>query len=137
MAYVASVGIFVNGFSGWIIMRRASDDINVKSAYIHLFGDALMSLGVVIGGVVISLTGYSIIDPLISVLVSIIMMVSIFSTLRESIRMNFDGIPASVDIDDIMASILAIEGVDGVHHLHIWALSTTENALSAHILLRE
>ena len=137
MMIVASIGIMVNGFSGWILMKQGKEDINIKAAYIHLIGDALVSLGVVIGWAVIYYTGYTLIDPILSIVISLIMSASILSILRESIRMNFDWVPSSIARDNIEENIKKIPCIASYHHLHVWALSTTENALTIHIVLSE
>lgn len=135
MMIIAGIGIFVNGISGLILMNWGKEDINIKSAYLHMLGDAWVSLGVVIAGGLILLTGYTIIDPIISIIVSIIMIWSVIWILRESFRMSFDGMPSSLDREDIEQCILDTAGVISFHHLHIWPLSTTENALTVHILI--
>lgn len=137
MMAVAGVGIFINGFSGWLLMRGNKEDINVKSAYLHLLGDALVSLGVVIGGAIIYFTGYVVVDPIISVVVSAIMVVSVTDILKKSIRMNFDGVPMGLDVSEIKKDILEIHGISGVHHLHLWSLSTTENAMTIHVVVEK
>jgi cobalt-zinc-cadmium efflux system protein len=103
----------------------------------HLLGDALVSFGVVIGGAIIYFTGYTIVDPIISIIVSIVMIVSVIGILRKSIRMNFDGVPMDIDIEEIKNELIEIEGIMDIHHIHIWSLSTTQNALTAHILIKE
>jgi cobalt-zinc-cadmium efflux system protein len=103
----------------------------------HLLGDALVSFGVVIGGTIIHFTGYTIVDPIISIIVSIVMIVSVIGILRKSIRMNFDGVPMDIDIEEIKNELIEIEGIMDIHHIHIWSLSTTQNALTAHILIKE
>jgi cobalt-zinc-cadmium efflux system protein len=135
MMIVAGIGILVNGFSGLILMRAGKEDINIKSAYLHLLMDAFVSLGVVIAGALIYFTGYTIIDPIISIIVSIVMIVSVVSLLKKGIRMNFDGVPAEIDVEEMKNELLKIEGVQDIHHIHIWSLSTTENALTAHITM--
>lgn len=135
MMIVASIWIFINWISGWMLMRGWKEDINIKSAYMHLLWDALVSLGVVIGWAIIYFTWYSIVDPIISIIVSIIMMVSVYDILKKSIRMNFDGVPHDVDVADIKNSLLSIKWVLDAHHIHIWALSTTKNALTVHLVL--
>lgn len=103
----------------------------------HLLGDALVSLGVVIWGAIIYFTGYTIVDPIISIIVSIVMIVSVIGILRKSIRMNFDGVPMNIDIEEIKNELIEIDGVIDIHHIHIWSLSTTQNALTAHIVIKE
>ncbi|MFO0764095.1 MAG: cation diffusion facilitator family transporter [Candidatus Gracilibacteria bacterium] len=135
MMIVAGIGILVNGFSGLILMKAGKEDINIKSAYMHLLMDALVSLGVVFAGALIYFTGYTVIDPIISIVVSIVMLVSVMNLLKQSIRMNFDGVPHGIDTEDIRIKLLKIEGVQDIHHIHIWSLSTTKNAFTAHITL--
>lgn len=135
MMIVAGIGIFVNGFSGWLLMKWWEEDINVKSAYLHLLWDALVSFGVVIGGAIIYYTGYTIVDPIISVIVSIVMIASVINLLKNSIRMNFDWVPVEINIEDVKNGLLKIKWILDIHHIHIWSISTTENALTAHILL--
>lgn len=137
MMIVASIGIFVNGFSGWLLMRGGEEDINIRSAYLHLLGDALVSFGVVIGGAIIYFTGYTIVDPIISIVVSIVMILSVVNLLKKSIRMNFDGVPSGIDIEKLKKELLEIVGIKDIHHVHIWSLSTTENALTAHVLIEQ
>jgi len=137
MMIVASIGILVNGISGWLLMRWGSEDINIKSAYLHLLWDALVSLGVVIGGAIIYFTGYTIVDPIISIIVSMVMIMSVINLLKQSIRMNFDGVPMNTDVEEITEELREIDGIIDIHHIHIWSLSTTENALTAHIVLEQ
>ena len=101
----------------------------------HLLGDALVSLGVVVGGVIISATGYTIVDPILSIIVSLVMIVSVADMLRRSIRMSFDGVPDEISIAQIRERVASIQGVLDIHHIHVWSISTTKNALTAHILL--
>ena len=109
MMIVAGVGIFINGISGWILMRGGKEDINIQSAYLHLLGDALVSLGVVVGGAIIYFTGLAIIDPMISIVVSLVMIFSVIDILKRSIRMNFDGVPTEINIEEIQSELLKIE----------------------------
>lgn len=109
----------------------------MQSAYLHLLGDALVSFGVVVAGVAIYFTGYSWIDPAISILVSILMAWGTIDILKKSIRMNFDGVPLHVNIDKIQEIILSVAGVKDVHHVHVWSISTTQNAMTAHIIISD
>jgi cobalt-zinc-cadmium efflux system protein len=136
MMLIAWVEIFVNGISGWILMRWGEEDINIQSAYLHLLSDSLVSLGVVIGGAIIYFTGYTIVDPIISILVSLVMIASVIDIFKKSIRMNFDWVPHGMDIEEIKNEVLEVEWVLDIHHIHIWVLSTTQYALTAHILVQ-
>lgn len=102
-----------------------------------MLGDALVSLGVVIGGAIIYFTGYIIVDPIISIIVSMVMIMSVIGLLKRSSRMNFDGVPMNIDIEEITEELREIDGIIDIHHIHIWSLSTTENALTAHIVLQQ
>lgn len=134
MMIVAWAGIFVNGISGWILLAwEEKEDINIKSASLHLIGDALVSLGVVISWWLILLTGYTFIDPLISIIISVVMLVGIKNTFFQSVRLSIDG--TNINIENLKKEITAITWVADIHHIHVWALSSTENALTAHIQL--
>lgn len=103
----------------------------------HLLGDALVSFGVVVAGVAIYFTGYSWIDPAISILVSILMVWGTIGVLKKSIRMNFDGVPLHISINKIQEIILSVAGVKDVHHIHVWSISTTQNAMTAHVIISD
>lgn len=133
MMVVAGIGIFVNGFTGWLFYKEQHNDLNVKAAFTHLTADALISFGVVIAGVIIYLTGWTIIDPFFSILIALVIMAMTFKILRKSVKMAVDGVPEGIDIEKIENEITALDGVLGIHHVHIWGLSTSENALTAHI----
>ncbi|MFI3303765.1 MAG: cation diffusion facilitator family transporter [Rikenellaceae bacterium] len=133
--WTAAVGIFINGITAWLLMRRQKHDVNVRGAYLHMAMDTLVSIGVVVSGVIISYTGLYIIDSLVSLAIALIILVSTWRLLRESLSLSLDGVPLSVDIDDIERSIEEIEGVKNIHNIHIWAISTTENAATLHLLI--
>lgn len=133
IAWTAGVGVVVNALTAWLFMKDKDKDLNVKGAYLHMAADALVSVGVVVSGIVIAHTGWYIIDPIIGLLIAIVIIVSTWGLLRDSIRLSLDGVPAGTDIDKVEKTIHSVEGVEGVHHLHIWAISTTETALTAHV----
>lgn len=135
MMAVATVGILVNGLSSFLLMKGSKNDINVRSAYLHLLADALVSVGVVVGGAIIYFTGYFAIDPIISIVVSVVMIWGVMDLLKTSVRMNFDGVPAGMDVSEIRKELLGIPGVEDIHDLHVWSLSTTENAMTAHVVI--
>lgn len=137
VSWTAGAGIVVNGLTAWLLMRGKKDDLNMRGAFLHMLADTLVSVGVLISGVVISMTGYTVIDPVISLVIAVVILVSTWGVLSDSLRLSLDGVPDSVDIDAVEGSIAADEGVCGVHHLHIWAMSTTENALTAHVALND
>lgn len=135
MMAVATVGILVNGLSSFLLMKGSKNDINVRSAYLHLLADALVSAGVVVGGAIIYFTGYLAVDPIISIVVSVVMIWGVMDLLKTSVRMNFDGVPAGMSVSEIRKELLGIPGVEDIHDLHVWSLSTTENAMTAHVVI--
>ena len=137
IAWTAGIGVAINGFTAWLFMKERSRDLNIRGAYLHMAADALVSVGVVISGLAIRWTGWSPIDPIVGLLVSGAIVASVWSLLRDSLRLSLDGVPAGIDPERIEALIAAQEGVAGAHHLHIWALSTTENALTAHVVVAD
>ncbi|MDR2140017.1 MAG: cation diffusion facilitator family transporter [Tannerella sp.] len=135
IAAVAGVGVMVNAFTAWLFMKDRERDLNIKGACLHMAADALVSAGVVVSGLAIVYTGRYFIDPLIGLVVALVIVYSTWSLLRDSIRLSLDGIPRNIDRDAVEALIRTVEGVEDIHHLHIWALSTTETALTAHVVL--
>ena len=135
IAIVAAIGIIVNGLSAYLFLKNKEKDLNIKSAYLHLLSDALVSLGLVIGGIVIYYTHLYWIDPVLSILIALTILVSTWNLLRDSFRLSMDGVPKNIDLDQIRKEAMAIDGVKDVYHVHVWAMSTTENAMTAHIIL--
>ena len=136
IAWVAGVGIVVNAFTAWLFMKDRKRDLNVRGAYLHMAADTLVSVGVVVSGLIISRTGWYLLDPLIGLLIAGVILVSTWGLLRESLRLSLDGVPSGIDARQIVREIEATDPcVREVHHLHIWALSTTENALTAHLVV--
>ena len=135
IAWTAGVGVFINGITAWLFMKDKDKDLNVKGAYMHMAADALVSVGVVFSGILISYTGWSIIDPLIGIVIACIIIYSTWSLLHDSIRLSLDGVPVGTDGEKIREQIMEVADVVECHHLHIWAISTTETALTAHIVI--
>lgn len=133
--WVAAAGIVVNGITAWLFLKDKEKDLNIKGAFLHMAADALVSASVVVSGIIIKITGWSVIDPLIGLLIAIAIVVSTWNLLSKSIRLAIDGVPGNVDIDKVKAAILSVSGAVECHHLHIWAISTTENALTAHVVV--
>ena len=131
---VAAAGIVVNGLTALLFASGRRRDINVGAAYLHMAGDALVSVAVVIAGLAIIWTGQQWIDPAMSLAVAIIILWSSIGLLKESVWMSLAGVPKGIDVDEVAFTLSAIEGVEAVHDLHIWPLSTTETALTAHIV---
>ena len=135
VSIVAFVGVLINGFSAWLFMAGSKDDINVRGAYQHMAADAALSLGVVVSGVVIMYTGWTWLDPAVSLVLVVVIVVGTWSLLKESGQMVLAGVPASVDATGVTAFLAAQPGVTEVHDVHIWAMSTTETALTAHVVM--
>jgi cobalt-zinc-cadmium efflux system protein len=136
IAWVAAIGIIINSISAFLFFRQ-KHELNSRAAYLHLLADALVSLGVVIAGIVISKTNLYWLDPAIGLLIMVVILVSTWSLLRESFRMSIDAVPAGIELDAIKKLITSVAGVKHVHHVHVWSISTTENALTAHVVIDE
>lgn len=137
IAWVAGVGVLINAFTAFLFMKDKEKDLNVKGAYLHMAADALVSVGVLVAGIVISRTGWYIIDPIIGLIVAVVILISTWNLLHDSLRLTLDGVSTSIDSQKVVEAIRALPGVNDVHHIHIWAISTTENALTAHIVLKQ
>ncbi len=132
---VALIGIAVNSGTALLFMKGAHDDLNIKGAFMHLLGDALISIGVVISGLLILFTHQLWIDPLVGLLIVVIILLGTWGLLRDSIRLLLDAIPRHIDQHGVETYLQKIPGVDAVHDLHIWGLSTKEVALTAHLIM--
>ncbi len=130
---VAACGIVINGFCAWLFSSGGSD-LNVRGAFMHMAADALVSLGVVIGGLLILLTGWHWIDPVMSVAINIVIVVGTWSLLTGSITMTLNAVPPGIDMVEVRAFLAKLPGVASVHDLHVWSLSTTETALTCHLV---
>lgn len=137
VAVVAGVGIFINGITAFLFFKEKEKDINVRSAYLHLLSDALVSAAIVLGGVMIYFTRWYWIDSVLSLIVVGFILISTWRLLKESLRLSLDGVPENISIKSITDAALQLEGVIGLHHVHIWAISSTENAMTAHLVLSE
>ena len=137
ISWTAGIGILINGFTAWLLMRDQDKDLNVKGAFLHMAMDTLVSAGVVVSGIVIYFTGILWIDPAISLVIAAIILVSTFNMLKESLFLSLDAVPEAVDMDAIGKGLKEIDGVTGWHHIHVWAMSTTENAATVHLVLKD
>ena len=133
----AAVGIAVNSFTVFLLSKGQERDINIKGAYLHMLADTLVSIGVVVSGALILWTGAAWIDPVLGLVIAGIICWSGTGLFRESLHLILDGVPESVDLPHLSAKLHEIENVAGIHHLHVWAISTTENALTAHVKLKD
>jgi cobalt-zinc-cadmium efflux system protein len=136
IAWVAAIGIGINSLSAFLFFRQ-KQELNSRAAYLHLLADALVSLGVVIAGIVISKTKLYWLDPAIGLAIMIVILISTWSLLRDSFKMTIDAVPAGIELATIKKIITAVPHVQHVHHVHVWAISTTENALTAHVVIDE
>jgi cobalt-zinc-cadmium efflux system protein len=132
---VAAVGILLNGVSAWLLHGGSHDDLNRRSAFIHMLGDAAISAGVLVSGGLIVLTGWNWLDPAVSIVIVGIILATTWSLLRDSINLSLDAVPEGVNSAAIMSFLSGQRGVTDVHDLHIWALSTTSVALTAHLVV--
>lgn len=137
IAWVAGVGIVVNAFTAWLFVKDRKKDLNVKGAFMHMAADALVSLGVVVSGIIIGFTGWYFIDPIIGIVIAVVILISTVRLLSDSLRLSLDGVPVGmVSPDDVRRKVMEAEPrVSDIHHIHIWAISTTENALTAHVVI--
>jgi cobalt-zinc-cadmium efflux system protein len=135
VALVAFIGILVNGFTALLFLRGKDQDLNVKGAYLHMLSDAVVSLGVVIGGILIYFTHLYWLDSIVSIVVAVVILLGTWNLLKDSVRLSLDGVPPNVDVEKIKQVTLQVEGVKNIHHIHVWAISTTQNALTAHVVI--
>jgi cobalt-zinc-cadmium efflux system protein len=135
VSIVAAIGVLVNGISAWLFVAGSKGDINVRGAYQHMAADAVLSLGVVVSGLVVMYTGWTWLDPAISLVLVVTIVIGTWSLLKESLQMVLAGVPASVDAREVTSYLADQPGVTEVHDLHIWAMSTTETALTAHLVM--
>ncbi|MEO6521569.1 MAG: cation diffusion facilitator family transporter [Mucilaginibacter sp.] len=141
IAWVAFVGIGVNGFTAWLFTRgdgkEKDKDLNVKGAYMHMAVDAIVSLGVVLSGIAIYFTHLFWIDSVVSLVIGVVILMGTWGLLKDSLRLALAGVPKELSLEKIKKELLKVKGVVDVHHMHVWALSTTENALTAHLVVKE
>jgi len=132
---VASAGIAINGFTAWLFMSGRKTDLNIEGAFQHMAADAAVSLGVVIAAVVILATGWLWLDPLVSLGVGAVILWGTWRLLRESVALSLNAVPAGIDRSAVEAFLEGLGGVESVHDLHIWPMSTTETALTCHLVM--
>ena len=135
VSWTAGVGILINGATALLLMRGQKSDLNVRGAFLHMAADTLVSVGVVISGIIIHYTGWTIIDPIVSLIIAAVILISTWELLSDSLRLAVDGIPDGVDLQEIEQLLVEEEHVKETHHIHVWAISTTETALTAHVVL--
>jgi cobalt-zinc-cadmium efflux system protein len=131
---VALIGIAINGLTAWMFARGSKHDLNIRGAFLHMATDAIVSLGVVVAGILMLWTNASWIDPAVSLIVAAIILVGTWSLARNAVDLALDAVPAGIDRSAVEAYLAGLPGVSEVHDLHIWALSTRETALTAHLV---
>jgi len=136
ISVVAGIGIVINTVSAFLFFKDKDSDLNVKGAYLHLMADAAVSLGVVISGVLIYFFQLYWLDLVMSLVIVVVIFYSTWNLFKDSLSLTLDGVPKGIQLDEVVAKIKEVEGVLDVHHLHVWAISTSQNAMTAHILIR-
>lgn len=135
ISWTAAVGIVINAATALLLMRGQKGDLNMRGAFLHMVADTLVSLGVVVSGVIIIFTGWAVIDPIISLVIAVVILVSTWDLLSDSMRLILEGTPEGIETEEVMEHIRGVDKVRDLHHVHIWALSTTDNALTAHVVV--
>ena len=134
---VAGIGVVINTATAWLFYADRKDDLNIKGAYLHMAADAAVSLGVVVAGALIIETGWLWLDPAISLVIVAVILIGNWGLLRDSVRLSLDAVPQDVDLAAIEAWLLQRPGVLELHDLHVWAMSTTQFALTVHLVVKE
>lgn len=132
---IAAVGIVVNGLSAWLLMKDSKNDLNIRGAYLHMLADAAVSLAVVVTGLAMYHTGWYWLDPAVSLIIVLVIVIGTWTLLRDSLQLVLSAVPAHVDALAIDAYLRQVDGVTDIHDLHIWGLSTTETALTVHLVM--
>lgn len=132
---VAAIGFVINTITALLFFADRQRDLNLRGAFLHMAADALVSLGVVVSGVIIMNTGWNLLDPLLSLGIVLVILIGTWDLLRNSLQLSLDAVPRGLDVRDVERWLLARPGVRSVHDLHVWAMSTTETALTAHLVV--
>ncbi len=132
--WVAIIGIIINGITAFLFMKGRKKDINIRGAFIHMAIDAGVSFGVVLAGILITFTGLPWLDPLVSMIIGLIIILTTWSLMRESLNLALDAVPESINVNEVKEYLESLKGVVAVHDLHIWAISTKETGLTAHLI---
>jgi cobalt-zinc-cadmium efflux system protein len=135
MLLTAAVALLVNAATAISIRHESRDDVNIRGAFIHMIGDAVSSAGIIVAALLIRTTGSTTWDAIVTMFIAVLILWSSYGVLRESVNLLLEGTPVGIDPDDVTASLGEIEGIHGVHHLHIWALGPSRPALSCHLMV--
>jgi cobalt-zinc-cadmium efflux system protein len=134
---VAAIGVLINAATAMLFMSGGKNDLNIRGAFLHMAADALVSVGVIIAGALYLWQGWTWIDPLTGIIIAIVVIFGTWSMFRQSLHLLFDGVPEHISVIEVRQSLAAIAGVGSVHDLHVWAMSTSEPALTAHLVVRD
>jgi cobalt-zinc-cadmium efflux system protein len=134
---VAGIGIVINGLSAWLFVKGSKGDLNIRGAYLHMAADAVVSLGVVIAGIAMLFTGWYWLDPVISLVIVAVILIGTWGLLRESVQLALSAVPAHINVPAVETYLRECAGVTDIHDLHIWAMSTTESAMTVHLVMPE
>jgi cobalt-zinc-cadmium efflux system protein len=137
MIWVALIGVIVNGLTAWMFVGGRKNDLNIRGAFLHMAADAAVSAGVVLAGLVILRTGWWLLDPISSLLIVMVILIGTWGLLRDSINLALDAVPRGINPAAVQKFLEQLPGVAAIHHLHVWGLSTTETACTAHVVKRE
>jgi len=132
---VAGIGIVINGLSAWLFVKGSKGDLNIRGAYLHMAGDASVSLGVVLAGIAMLYTDWYWLDPVISLIIVLVIVFTTWGLLRDSIQLALVAVPAHIDVSEVASYLRQCPGVTDIHDLHVWGMSTTESALTTHLVM--
>ncbi|MBL7250796.1 cation diffusion facilitator family transporter [Alloalcanivorax marinus] len=132
---VAAIGVLINTVSAWLFVKGSKEDLNIRGAFLHLAADAAVSVGVVLAGLAILYTGWNWLDPVVSLVITVVIVAGTWGLLRDSLKLALNGVPDNVDLPEVDAWLRDREGVLDIHDLHIWGMSTTETALTVHLVM--
>jgi|SRR5690348_819563 len=135
IALVAGIGIIINFVTAFMFLKNKDSDLNIKGAYLHMLADGLVSVGIMAGGIIIYFTQLYWIDPVFSLIIVIVILSSTWSLLKESLALTLDAVPKDISVEEIKRNAEDLDGIKNLHHIHIWAMSTTENAMTAHMVI--
>lgn len=137
---VAGIGVVINGTTAWLFMQRGRHaghrhDLNLRGAFLHMAADALVSFGVVIAAALFIQTGWTWLDPALSMVIALVILLGTWGLLRQALNLSLDGVPTSIELDNVKKYLVHLPGVSTIHDLHVWAMSTSEIALTAHLVM--
>jgi cobalt-zinc-cadmium efflux system protein len=132
---VAGIGIVINGLSAWLFVKGSKTDLNIRGAYLHMAADAMVSLGVAVAGIAMLYTDWFWLDPVVSLVIVLVIVISTWGLLRESMQLALVAVPAHIDVSEVATYLRQCQGVTDLHDLHVWGMSTTESALTTHLVM--